>query len=59
MTALLDTSFLLATAFELDYADLAQVAVAERLGIKRIYTFDRRDFGIIRPIHTDYFELLP
>lgn len=44
---------------ELDIADAAQVAIAERLGISRIYTFDRRDFGMIRPRHIEYFELLP
>lgn len=44
---------------KLDLADVAQVAVAERLNIKTIYTFDRRDFSIIRPKHADYLTLLP
>lgn len=44
---------------ELDIADVAQVAVAERMDISRIYTFDRRDFSLIRPQHIPYFELLP
>lgn len=44
---------------ELDIADIAQVALAERLNITQIYTFDRRDFIIVRPRHTDYFDLLP
>lgn len=44
---------------ELDIADVAQLALAERLGITQIYTFDRRDFSIFRPSHCDYLELLP
>lgn len=43
----------------LDFVDCCLTALAERLGITRICTFDRRDFMIIRPAHTDYFELLP
>jgi len=44
---------------ELDIADVAQLALAARLGITRIYTFDRRDFSLFRPTHCDYLELLP
>lgn len=44
---------------QLDFTDAAIVAIAERLAINRIYTLDRRDFSIIRPIHCDYFELIP
>ena len=43
----------------LDFVDCCLTALAERLDIPRICTFDRRDFRIIRPVHTDYFELLP
>jgi uncharacterized protein len=43
----------------LDIADVAQFALAERLGITQIYTFDRRDFSLFRPTHCDFFELLP
>jgi uncharacterized protein len=43
----------------LDFADAAIVALAERYNIRTIATFDRRDFSIIRPQHTTYFELLP
>lgn len=43
----------------LDFADAAIVAIAERHGITKIATFDRRDFSIIRPRHTAFFELLP
>ena len=44
---------------QLDLTDAAIVAIAERLKISRIYTFDRRDFSMIRPNHCDYFEILP
>jgi predicted nucleic acid-binding protein len=39
--------------------DSSVVATAERLGITRIATVDRRHFSIVRPNHTDSFELLP
>lgn len=44
---------------QLDFTDAAIVAIAERLGITRVYTLDQRDFSIIRPKHCDYFELVP
>ena len=44
---------------ELDYTDTSIMAVAERLNITRIFTFDRRDFGMYRPKHCNYFELIP
>jgi hypothetical protein len=44
---------------EFDYVDVAIMAVAERLNIQRVCTFDRRDFGVYRPRHCSYFELLP
>lgn len=43
----------------LDFVDAAIIAIAERLGVTRILTLDRRDFSIVRPQHCDYFELLP
>lgn len=42
-----------------DFTDVAQMAVAERLNITRIFTFDRRDFSVFRPKHTSFLELLP
>lgn len=42
-----------------DFADTAIFALAERLNINKIYTFDCRDFSIFRPVHTPYLELLP
>jgi uncharacterized protein len=41
------------------FADGTIVAMAERLGATRLFTLDRRDFGIMRPRHVDAFELLP
>ena len=39
--------------------DGSVIAAAERLGITTIATLDRRHFSIIRPTHTDAFELVP
>lgn len=44
---------------ELDFVDAAIVTIAERTGIIRVLTLDRRDFSLVRPKHCDYFELLP
>jgi uncharacterized protein len=44
---------------ELDFVDCCLMALAERLRITRICTFDRRDFSMVRPLHTNHFELLP
>jgi predicted nucleic acid-binding protein len=35
------------------------MAIAERLGVTRIYTLDRRDFSVVRPAHAERYELLP
>lgn len=43
----------------IDYTDALTVGVAERLGERQIATLDARDFRIIRPRHTDAFEILP
>jgi predicted nucleic acid-binding protein len=43
----------------LDFVDCCVIALAERLDIDRICTYDRRDFSIIRPAHRDYLTLLP
>lgn len=39
--------------------DASVVAVAERLGSNTIYTLDRKHFSVVKPKHTDAFELLP
>ncbi|MCY3977203.1 MAG: PIN domain-containing protein [Chloroflexi bacterium] len=44
---------------EFDIVDCCIMAIAERLDINRIATFDRRDFSIFRPAHCKFFELLP
>lgn len=43
----------------LSFVDASIVALAERLAISRIFTLDRRDFGLVRPAHVAAFELLP
>ena len=42
-----------------DFVDCCVMALAERLNVTKIYTFDRRDFRVFRPQHCDYLELLP
>lgn len=44
---------------EFDVVDCCIMALAERLKITQIATFDRRDFSIFRPHHCEYLELLP
>jgi predicted nucleic acid-binding protein len=44
---------------ELDFVDCCLTALAERLNIRHICTFDHRDFSMIRPKHTDYLQLVP
>lgn len=39
--------------------DASLIVIAERLGVTRIATLDRRHFGVVRPNHTPAFELLP
>jgi uncharacterized protein len=43
----------------MDLADATLVAVAERLGCRRIFTLDRKDFQIYRPKGLKAFEVLP
>jgi uncharacterized protein len=40
-------------------ADATLVAIAERLGVRRIATFDRRPVAIFRPRHVRSFDLEP
>jgi len=40
-------------------ADASVVVLAERLGLRRLATLDRRHFSVVRPAHADAFELLP
>jgi hypothetical protein len=43
----------------MDFADAALVTVAEREGIRRIFTLDRRDFEVYRPAKLGRFSLIP
>jgi predicted nucleic acid-binding protein len=45
--------------FPLGTVDASVVAAAERLGITKIATLDRRHFSVVRPAHVESFELLP
>ena len=42
-----------------DIVDCCIMAIAERMDITRIATFDRRDFSIVKPRHCEFLELLP
>jgi len=46
-------------ASDFDLADCCIMALAERLQITQVCTFDQRDFRIFRPRHCPYLELLP
>jgi uncharacterized protein len=43
----------------MDLADAALVRVAEREGLRRIFTLDRRDFSIYRPARLGRFVIVP
>jgi predicted nucleic acid-binding protein len=43
----------------LGLVDASVVAVAEKLGVGRIATLNRRDFNVVRPRHLPAFELIP
>lgn len=52
----------LASAYEdmgLGLVDASVVALAERLDVRRIATFDTRHYSAVRPRHVDAFELVP
>lgn len=44
---------------QLDLVDCCIMAIAERLNVTRIATFDRRDFSIFKPRHCEFLALLP
>jgi uncharacterized protein len=39
--------------------DASVIAAAERIGATQIATVDHRHFSVVRPNHTETFELLP
>jgi hypothetical protein len=53
------TEDLLTLYGDIGFVDATVAAMAERLRLTAIATTDRRHFSQIRPVHRDYFELLP
>jgi predicted nucleic acid-binding protein len=45
--------------FPLGGTDASVIAIAERLGVTKVATLDRRHFGPIQPRHIEAFTLLP
>jgi predicted nucleic acid-binding protein len=43
----------------MDLADAALVRVAERERLRRVFTLDRRDFGVYRPLRIGRFSIVP
>ena len=43
----------------MDFADAALVRVAEREGMRRVFTIDRRDFALYRPVKIGRFDIIP
>jgi predicted nucleic acid-binding protein len=43
----------------MDFADASLVIAAERLKVFRVFTLDRRGFGVFRPRYTHGFEIFP
>ncbi len=42
-----------------DFVDCAIAAMAERLGVSKVLTVDRRHFGLFRPRHCSTFDIAP
>lgn len=43
----------------MDLADATLVALAEKTGLSKIFTFDHKDFSVYRPKHRKSFSLIP
>ena len=43
----------------MDLADASLVRVAERDGVRTVFTLDRRDFTVYRPARTGRFTIIP
>ncbi|MFN0028498.1 MAG: type II toxin-antitoxin system VapC family toxin [Acidimicrobiales bacterium] len=43
----------------LGLVDASVIAIAERLNLTTIATLNRRDFNVVRPSHTEAFDLIP
>jgi hypothetical protein len=66
LVELVEVDYRRATALIRQYADLGLglvdasiVAIAERLQIATLATFNHRDFRVVRPAHCDALELIP
>ena len=44
---------------DLGLVDASVIVVAERLGVTTLATINHRDFTVVRPRHTDAFDLIP
>ncbi|MEA2199068.1 MAG: uncharacterized protein QOJ25_3119 [Solirubrobacteraceae bacterium] len=44
---------------DLGLVDAAVIVACERLGETKVATLDRRDFGLVRPLHCERLSLLP
>ena len=42
-----------------DFVDCGIAAMAERLGVSKVFTVDRRHFGLFRPRHCSTFDIAP
>ncbi len=47
------------TDASIGFVDAAVLAIVERLGEMKLATLDRRHFGLLRPAHVAFLELLP
>jgi len=45
--------------FPLGAVDASVIAVAERFGVARVATLDRRHFSVVKPTHVPALTLLP
>jgi hypothetical protein len=45
--------------FPLGGVDASDIAVAERFGVGRVATLDRRHFSVVKPVHVPALTLLP
>lgn len=42
-----------------DFVDTAIMALAERLNIRTVFTFDQRDFRLFQPKHCEHLDIKP
>ena len=44
---------------DIGFVDAAVFALVERFGESKVATLDRRHFGLLRPRHREWIDLLP